>query len=93
MAAMKTAPTPRSSSSQPEWPGSPARPGWTWPKTNISITRDIAHRIMQYATNPILVVVSNPVDVLTYVVQQETGLPATGSLVPAPLWIPPDSAR
>ncbi len=45
-------------------------------KTNISITRDIAHRIMQYATNPILVVVSNPVDVLTYVVQQETGLPA-----------------
>ena len=31
---------------------------------------------MQYAVNPILVVVSNPVDVLTYVVQQETGLPA-----------------
>ena len=45
-------------------------------KTNISITRDIAHRIMKYAKNPILVVVSNPVDVLTYVVQQETGLPA-----------------
>ena len=45
-------------------------------KTNVSITRDIARRIMQYAVNPILVVVSNPVDVLTYVVQQETGLPA-----------------
>ena len=45
-------------------------------KTNISITRNIARSIMQYATDPIIVVVSNPVDVLTYVVQQETGLPA-----------------
>lgn len=45
-------------------------------KTNVAITRSIARNIMKYATNPILVVVSNPVDVLTYVVQQETGLPA-----------------
>lgn len=46
-------------------------------KTNVSITRSIARNIMRYATDPIIVVVSNPVDVLTYVVQQETGLPAS----------------
>lgn len=45
-------------------------------KINVSIARDIARNIMQYAKDPILVVVSNPVDVLTYVMQKETGLPA-----------------
>lgn len=46
-------------------------------KTNVSIIRDITKNIMQYAKNPLIVVVSNPVDVLTYVVQQVSGLPAT----------------
>lgn len=46
-------------------------------KTNVTITRSIARNIMKYADNPIIVVVSNPVDVLTYVVQKETGLPAS----------------
>ena len=45
-------------------------------RTNVGVTRDIVRRIMEYATNPLFVVISNPVDVLTYVVQKESGLPA-----------------
>ena len=43
-------------------------------KTNVSIVKDISRRIMEVAKNPIIIVISNPVDVLTYVVQKETGL-------------------
>lgn len=46
-------------------------------KTNVSIIQSITHSIMEYANNPILIVVSNPVDILTYVVQKESGLPAS----------------
>lgn len=46
-------------------------------KTNVAIIKEITHNIMEYAENPILLVVSNPVDVLTYVVQKESGLPAS----------------
>ena len=38
--------------------------------------RDIAQNIMKYAKNPLIIVVSNPVDVNTYLIQKETGLPA-----------------
>ena len=44
-------------------------------KSNVNIARQIAKSIMQYAEDPVIVVISNPVDVLTYVIQQETGLP------------------
>ncbi len=55
-------------------------------KSNVSITQDIVHNIMQYANNPIIIVISNPVDVLTYVVQKESNLPparviGTGTLL------------
>lgn len=56
------------------------RPGQTridLAKTNVAIIKEITHNIMEYAENPILLVVSNPVDVLTYVVQKESGLPAS----------------
>ena len=43
---------------------------------NTKIVREITQNIMKYATNPMIVVVSNPVDVLTYIVQKESGLPA-----------------
>jgi L-lactate dehydrogenase len=43
---------------------------------NTKIIRDITKNIMKYAKNPMIVVVSNPVDVLTYIVQKESGLPA-----------------
>lgn len=46
-------------------------------RTNVSITRDILSKIMKYASNPLIMLISNPVDVLTYMVQKESGLPAT----------------
>ena len=44
-------------------------------KTNTGVARSIARSIMEYAKNPIIIVVSNPVDVNTYLIQKETGLP------------------
>ncbi len=44
-------------------------------KTNTGVARSIARSIMEYADNPIIIVVSNPVDVNTYLIQKETGLP------------------
>ncbi len=46
-------------------------------RTNVSITRDILSKIMKHASNPLIMLISNPVDVLTYMVQKESGLPAT----------------
>ena len=43
-------------------------------KTNVSIVKSITESIMEYAKNPIIVVVSNPVDVVTCVVQETSGL-------------------
>lgn len=59
--------------------GIPRQPGQTridLARNNVAVTRDIVKRIMEHATNPLFVVISNPVDVLTYVVQKESGLPA-----------------
>ncbi len=44
-------------------------------QTNVGIARDIAKNIMKYADNPLLLVVSNPVDVITMAIKEETGLP------------------
>lgn len=44
-------------------------------KTNVAIARDITRNIMKHATNPLILVISNPVDVLTYIIQKESGLP------------------
>ena len=45
-------------------------------KTNVSVVKSITRSIMEYADNPMIIVVSNPVDIMTYVVQKESGLPA-----------------
>lgn len=45
-------------------------------KTNVSIVKDITANIMKYAVNPLILVVSNPADILTMAVQQVSGLPA-----------------
>lgn len=45
-------------------------------KVNTGVARNIAQNIMKYAKNPLIIVVSNPVDVNTYLIQKETGLPA-----------------
>lgn len=58
--------------------GVPRKPNQTridLAKTNVEIIKVISKNIMKYAKNPIILVVSNPVDILTYVVQKETGLP------------------
>ena len=44
-------------------------------KINVGIAKDIAKSIIEYNQNPMIVVVSNPVDIITYVIQKETGLP------------------
>ena len=44
-------------------------------KINVGIAKDIAKSIIEYNKNPMIVVVSNPVDIITYVIQKETGLP------------------
>jgi L-lactate dehydrogenase len=60
--------------------GIPRLPGQTridLARTNVAVTRDIVKKVMEHAANPLFVVISNPVDVLTYVVQKESGLPAS----------------
>lgn len=44
-------------------------------QTNVGIMRDIAKKITRYAPNAIYLVVSNPVDIMTYVLLKETHLP------------------
>lgn len=58
--------------------GAPQQPGQTRLElvgVNANIMRDIVKNIMAGGTKPYLVVVSNPVDVLTYVALKESGLP------------------
>ena len=43
---------------------------------NIGIAKDIAQNIMKYYNGGVILVVSNPVDIMTYVILKETGLPA-----------------
>ncbi|MCF0122247.1 MAG: L-lactate dehydrogenase [Lachnospiraceae bacterium] len=45
-------------------------------KTNVSIVRNITRNIMEHATSPLILVISNPADVTTAVVTEESGLPA-----------------
>lgn len=56
------------------------RPGQTrldLAKTNVSIVRSITENIMKYAKNPLIIVVSNPADILTAEVQAVSGLPSS----------------
>ncbi len=42
---------------------------------NAVVTREIVRSIMEYNSNPILLLVTNPVDILTHVALDESGLP------------------
>ncbi len=42
---------------------------------NVNILKDVAKSVVQYAPNAVYVIVSNPVDVLTYVFHKISGLP------------------
>ena len=44
-------------------------------QVNVNITKQIAPEIVKYAPNAIYIIVSNPVDILTYVFQKVSGLP------------------
>jgi len=58
--------------------GAPRTPGMSRDDLltkNAEIVRDYAREIKQYAPEAIVVVVSNPLDVMTYVVLKETGFP------------------
>ena len=45
-------------------------------QTNVNITKSILPQITKYAPNAIYIIVSNPVDILTYVFFKQSGLPA-----------------
>ena len=45
-------------------------------QTNVNILKDVAKSVLPYAPNAIYVIVSNPVDVLTYVFHEISGIPA-----------------
>ncbi len=60
--------------------GSGRKPGETrldLAKKNANIIKAIIPNIMQYYNGGVLLVISNPVDVLTYIIQKMTGLPAS----------------
>ena len=44
-------------------------------QTNVNILKDVAKNVVQYAPKAIYIIVSNPVDILTYVFHKVSGLP------------------
>ncbi len=44
-------------------------------QTNVNILKDVAKNVVQYAPEAVYVIVSNPVDILTYVFHKVSGLP------------------
>lgn len=58
--------------------GFPRKPGMTrldLAQTNVNIIKEVAKNVIHYAPNAIYVIVSNPVDILTYAFLKFTGLP------------------
>ena len=58
--------------------GMPRKPGMTrldLAQTNVNILKQVAQSVVPHAPNAIYIIVSNPVDVLTYVFTKVSGLP------------------
>jgi len=58
--------------------GIPRKPGMTREELidiNAGIVKDVAAKLIQYSPNVILIVVSNPMDTMTYLAHKATGLP------------------
>lgn len=58
--------------------GLPRKPGMTREEligTNANIVKTVVKNLLQYSPNTILVVISNPMDTMTYLTLQSTGLP------------------
>ena len=59
--------------------GVPRKPGMSRDDliaTNAKIVSSVTEQIMKYSANPIIIVVSNPLDVMTYVSYVKSGLPS-----------------
>jgi malate dehydrogenase len=59
--------------------GVPRKPGMTRDdliSTNAKIVTTVTEQILKYSPNPIIIVVSNPLDVMTYVSYAKSGLPS-----------------
>lgn len=46
-------------------------------RTNVGIIRSVMQDVLEHKVDPLLIIISNPVDILTYLVQKETGLPSS----------------
>ncbi len=60
--------------------GIPRKPGMTRDDlvaTNAKIVTSVMSSVLKYSENPIIIVVSNPLDVMTYAAFKKAGLPAT----------------
>ncbi len=60
--------------------GRPRKPGMSRDdliSTNANIVSSVTSQIMKYSPNPIIIVVSNPLDVMTYAAWKTSGLPST----------------
>jgi malate dehydrogenase len=60
--------------------GVPRKPGMTRDdliSINAGIVSSCTEQILKYSENPIIIVVSNPLDVMTYVAHKKSGLPAS----------------
>jgi len=58
--------------------GLPRKPGMTREEligVNAGIVKSVCEQILQYSPNPIVIVISNPMDTMTYLALQSTGLP------------------
>src|SRR3954469_13204797 len=58
--------------------GLPRKPGMTREEligTNAGIVKGVAENILKYSPNAILIIISNPMDTMTYLALQSTGLP------------------
>ena len=60
--------------------GVPRKPGMSRDdliSTNAGIVKDVTDNILKYSDNPIIIVVSNPLDVMTYAAHEQSGLPSS----------------
>ncbi|MBK8703172.1 MAG: malate dehydrogenase [Saprospiraceae bacterium] len=60
--------------------GVPRKPGMSRDdliNTNANIVTTVTRKIMEYSSNPIIIVVSNPLDVMTYAAYKASGLPSS----------------
>jgi malate dehydrogenase len=58
--------------------GLPRKPGMTREEligTNAGIVKDVCENILKHSPNAIIIVISNPMDTMTYLAMQSTGLP------------------